>query len=130
MFDRLSRILIVGLLAAAAAAVSGCGSEGISVAGNDAAAKRGAQLFAERCSGCHTISAAGAQGSKPTREVNSKDRTNGPNFNQSHAVYDSALRAIRQGGFSGGTMPGNVVTGKDAEDVAHFLDKYSGKQPK
>lgn len=129
MFNRFSRILIAGLLAFAATAASGCGTEGISVAGGDASAKHGAELFAERCAGCHTISAAGAQGSKPTREINSKDRTNGPNFDQRHEDYESVLRAIRQGGFSGAIMPGNIVTGKDAEDVAHFLDKYSGKKP-
>ena len=35
--------------------------------------------------------------------------------------------AIRNGGFSGGIMPANVVTGRQAEKGADFLDKYSGK---
>ncbi|MBJ7347788.1 MAG: c-type cytochrome [Thermoleophilaceae bacterium] len=87
----------------------------------------GAVLFAERCAGCHTLTAAGTQGSKPTNEINAKDRTNGPNFDQRHVDYEDALAAIRGGGFSGAIMPGNIVTGDDAEAVARFVDKYSGK---
>jgi hypothetical protein len=40
---------------------------------------------------------------------------------------DDVLFAIRNGGFSGGIMPANVVVGEDAEAVADFLSKYSGK---
>lgn len=111
----------------AATAVSGCGSEGISVPKSNAAAYSGAEVFSERCSGCHTIAAAGTHGSKPKGETNSKDRTNGPNFDQRKETYDSVITAIRQGGFSGAIMPGNIVTGQDAKDVATFLAEYSGK---
>jgi mono/diheme cytochrome c family protein len=128
MSNRSARTLFIALLAAAATVVAGCGSEAISVPKSDGAAYRGAQLFAERCGGCHTISTAGAQGSKPKNEVNSRDRTNGPSFNQRHEDYLAVLTAIRQGGFSGAVMPGNIVTGKDAENVATFLNKYSGKK--
>jgi mono/diheme cytochrome c family protein len=125
-----ARTLLIALLATAATAVAGCGSEAISVPKSDAAAYRGAQLFAERCGGCHTISAAGTQGSKPKTEINTRDRTNGPSFNQRHEDYEAVLTAIRQGGFSGAIMPGNIVTGADAENVATFLDKYSGQKQK
>jgi hypothetical protein len=40
---------------------------------------------------------------------------------------DDVLFAIRNGGFSGAIMPANVVTGRQADEVADFLDKYSGK---
>ena len=40
---------------------------------------------------------------------------------------DDVLFAIRNGGFSGAIMPANVVVGKDAEAIADFLSKYSGK---
>lgn len=123
------RSLITVAIVAAASALAGCGSQGVEVSSTNAESTRGAQLFAERCSGCHTFSAAGAQGSKPTREVNSKDRTNGPNFDTRHVDYEAALFAIRQGGFSGAVMPGNIVTGQDAEDVAKFVGEYSGKKP-
>ena len=36
-----------------------------------------------------------------------------------------ALYAIRNGGFSSGPMPQNIVVGEEAEAVAEFLAKYS-----
>jgi hypothetical protein len=41
---------------------------------------------------------------------------------------DDVLFAIRNGGFSGAIMPANIVTGEDAEQLADFLDEYSGKE--
>ena len=104
----------------------GCGGE-IDVPESDQTAHRGAVLFNERCSGCHTFKAANAYGSKPEGQLQPGERTNGPNFNQRKVSRDDALFAIRNGGFSGAIMPANVVTGKEAEEVADFLAKYSGK---
>jgi mono/diheme cytochrome c family protein len=126
-FNRSSRALLIAAFVVASVVVAGCGSQGVSVPQSQPVAYQGAQIFAERCGGCHTISAAGTQGSKPKGETNSRDRTNGPNFNSRKETYDSAITAIRQGGFSGAIMPGNIVTGKDADAVAVFLAKYSGK---
>lgn len=130
MFKHTRSLLLLALLIAVAAFASGCGSEGISVPKNDKVAYQGAQLFAENCAGCHTIAAAGTHGSKPKGEINTKDRTNGPNFDQRKESYESSLTAIRQGGFSGAIMPGNIVTGDDAKAVATFLAKYSGSEVK
>ncbi|MGK2878326.1 MAG: c-type cytochrome [Solirubrobacterales bacterium] len=127
MFNRTRSLLVLALVAVAATA-SGCGSQGVSVAENTAASA-GAQSFSEKCGGCHTLSYAGTNGSKPDGEINTKDRTNGPNFDQRKETYASAITAIRQGGFSGAVMPGNIVTGQEAEDVALFLAKYSGRNP-
>ncbi len=124
MFNRTRSLLVLALVAAAAFA-SGCGSERISVP-EGTVAYEGATIFAEKCGGCHTIAAAGTHGSKPDGEINSKDRTNGPNFDTRKESYESAITAIRQGGFSGAIMPGNIVTGEDAKAVAIFLAKYSG----
>jgi mono/diheme cytochrome c family protein len=88
----------------------------------------GAQLFRERCSGCHTFDQAGSRGSKPTRQISGGERTNGPNFNTRKVSRDDTLFAIRNGGFSGAIMPANIVVGRDAEKVADFLAKYSGSQ--
>ncbi len=107
------------------AALAGCGGE----IGPDTqtAAGRGAVLFNERCSGCHTFDAAGAQGSKPDRDATGTgERTNGPNFNERQETGDSVLYAIRNGGFSGAIMPENLVVGEDAQAVAEFLAKYAG----
>jgi mono/diheme cytochrome c family protein len=117
-------IVIACLLGAAVAA--GCGGD-IEVPASDQTAHRGAVLFYERCSGCHTFKAANAYGSKPEGQLQPGERTNGPNFNTRKVSRDDALFAIRNGGFSGAIMPANVVTGKEAEEVADFLSKYSGK---
>jgi mono/diheme cytochrome c family protein len=109
-----------------AALLAGCGGE-IKVPKSDQTARHGAELFYERCSGCHTFTQANAYGSKPLGQLQGGERTNGPNFDVRKENRDDALFAIRNGGFSGGIMPANIVTGKDAEAVADFLDKYSGK---
>jgi len=113
-------IAVIGIALTAAA----CGKQGVAVPASDPA-RAGAMIFAERCSGCHTISAAGAQGSG-----NRKLRTQGPNFDQRKEKAPDVLFAIRNGGFSGAIMPGNIVAGDDAKKVAAFLDKYSGKNAK
>ena len=116
------RALAAALLAGAL--FTGCQQEKLEVDAD--ADKQGAELFAERCSGCHTLSAASAQGSKPEGQVSGGERTNGPNFNTRHVAKDDALFAIRNGGFSGAIMPANIVVGEEADRVAEFLDKYSG----
>lgn len=88
--------------------------------------RHGAVLFRERCSGCHTLDAAGARGSKPEGQVSGGERTNGPNFNTRTESREDVLFAIRNGGFSGAIMPANIVVGRDAEAVAAFLAKYAG----
>jgi mono/diheme cytochrome c family protein len=110
----------------AAAVAIGCGGE-IEVPEDERTARRGAELFYERCSGCHTLEAANAYGSKPPGELESGERTNGPNFNERKESRDDVLFAIRNGGFSGAIMPANIVVGEDAEAVADFLAKYSGQ---
>jgi mono/diheme cytochrome c family protein len=108
-----------------AAVLAGCGGE-IEVPESDQTAHRGAELFYQRCSGCHSFKKANAYGSKPEGQLQGGERTNGPNFNVRKVDRDDALFAIRNGGFSGAIMPANIVTGEDADAVAEFLDKYSG----
>ncbi|MDP9228097.1 MAG: cytochrome c [Actinomycetota bacterium] len=87
----------------------------------DDPAHAGAVLFAERCSGCHTLKAAGAQGT-----ANRSQRVQGPNLDQRKETYEDAIYAIRNGGFSGAIMPQNIVVGDDAEKLAQFVAEYSG----
>lgn len=101
--------------------MSACGSEGIEVSQDDPG-YRGAELFAQRCSGCHTLSAAGAQGS-----ANRSQRAQGPNLDGRKESYEDVLFAIANGGFSGAIMPQNIVVGEDAEAVARFVAEYSGQ---
>jgi mono/diheme cytochrome c family protein len=117
-------LAILCLLGAALAA--GCGGE-IEVPEDETTAHRGAVLFNEHCSGCHSLDAANAYGSKPEGEIQGGERTNGPNFNVRNENRDDVLFAIRNGGFSGQIMPANIVVGEDAEAVADFLSEYSGQ---
>jgi mono/diheme cytochrome c family protein len=113
------------LLIAAALALGACGSQGIGIA-KSSPSYRGAVLFRDHCSGCHTLSIVGAQGSATS--IKNRVRTNGPNFNIRKENVEQVLYAIRNGGFSGAIMPENVVLGDDAKSVAEFLAKYSGSQ--
>jgi mono/diheme cytochrome c family protein len=119
------RALTAVLAVAAVASLSACGSRSISVSKSDST-YRGAQLFAERCSGCHTLDKVGTQGS--ATKVRDRERVDGPNFNTRKEQVDQVLYAIRNGGFSSGPMPQNIVVGKEADAVARFLEKYSGKE--
>jgi len=122
------RLPVLVLAVCAALTAAGCGSEGIDLQSDDQANARireGADLFSERCGGCHTLESAGTQGS--AYQVRDRERNDGPNFNTRPETVDSVLYAIRNGGFSGAIMPENIVVGDDARKVAEFLAKYAGK---
>jgi mono/diheme cytochrome c family protein len=126
MLHRLMRrpLLLLALPALAAVAVA-CGTEDLSLSKDDPN-YRGAQLFVERCSGCHTLKAAGTQGSAV--KANKREYKDGPNFDQRKETKENVLYAIRNGGYSSGPMPQNIVVGEDAEAVAEFVAKYSGTE--
>lgn len=109
-----------------ATALTACGNGGIQV-DNSSPYRRGAELFADRCSGCHTLKAAGAEGSGADRK-SVGPRTSGPDLNGREETVDSTLYAIRNGGFSGAIMPSNIVVGDDAHSVARFVAKYAGHE--
>jgi mono/diheme cytochrome c family protein len=110
---------IITVAIAAILALGACGSEGIEVESDSD--QLGAELFAERCAGCHTLEAAGAVGSG-TRVV----RNQGPNLDERRETTEDVLYAIRNGGFSGAIMPQQIVTGEEAQAVAEFVAKYAG----
>jgi mono/diheme cytochrome c family protein len=118
-------LLIATLLAASAGGVAACGEEGISaqLTGQD---REMAELFAERCSGCHTLTVAGTQGS--STNVRTREYKDGPNFDQRKETANCVLYAIRNGGFSSGPMPQDIVTGPEAEQLAEFVAKFSGSE--
>jgi mono/diheme cytochrome c family protein len=113
------------ILLACAAVLGACGSQGIQVA-TSSPYHRGAVLFRDHCSGCHTLGVVGAQGSATS--IGNRVKQNGPNFNIRKESTDQVLYAIRNGGFSGQTMPENIVVGEDAQAIAGFLERYSGRQ--
>ena len=68
--------------------------------------EQGRELFTDNCGSCHTLDAAGTQGSI------------GPDLDEVQANSDEVLTAIREGP---GAMPENVVSGSGAEAIAVFV---------
>jgi mono/diheme cytochrome c family protein len=115
-------LLTLAALGAVAVASSGCGT-------TKANEERGRTLFVEKCGVCHTLAQAAT-----TAQV-------GPNL-------DDAFAAARAAGEGGSTiegvvkaqvenprpsnanpavsMPADVVTGRDLEDVAAYVGRYAG----
>lgn len=127
---RLKRVLLTIVAAGAVALVAAaCGTVRAQPPKSDttySADAQAAQLFNQRCGGCHTLSYAGTFGS------GANPRTyldiSGPNFNvRCERPVDRVLYAIENGGFSGAYMPQNIVVGKQAQEVAMFVAKYSGR---
>lgn len=120
--------------AAIALVVSACGTQHITVtksisrnAANYTADSAAAQLFNQRCGGCHTLSYAGTHGSG--QNPRTYEAINGPNFNvRCERPAIRVLYAIANGGFSGAYMPQNIVVGAQAREIANFLARYAGRQ--
>jgi mono/diheme cytochrome c family protein len=112
----------LAVIAALGLAACGFGKEGLAVSKGEPD-YNGAVLFATHCSGCHTLKAAGSQGTG-----NRSVRTQGPSLDQRTETYDDALFAIQNGGFSGAIMPQNIVTGREAKGVARFVAKFAGSE--
>ena len=131
------RALLPVLTVAGAALVTACGTQSIQLGskqqqlqsqnpGEAAQVRHGATLFQQRCSGCHTLQAAGTHGSATS--IKYRLRTNGPNFNNRREQYEQVLYALRNGGFSGAIMPQNLAVGEDAVDLAKFVSRYAGSK--
>jgi mono/diheme cytochrome c family protein len=112
----------MAIVAALGLAACGYGEKGIALSEDDPQ-YNGAVLFATHCSGCHTLSEAGTQGTG-----NRGERTQGPNLDQREETEEDVLFAIQNGGFSGAIMPQNIVVGKEAEELAEFVAKYAGEE--
>ena len=106
---------------AAVAAATGCGTQGVQVSSDDPT-HEGAEIFAQRCAGCHTLTPAGTEGS-----ANRSERVQGPDLDQRKETMADVIYAIRNGGFSGAIMPQNILVGADAQKVAAFVSKYAGQ---
>ena len=114
--------LALAALAVAAFAASGCGT-------GSADEERGRELFKQKCGTCHAMAQAGTTGQA------------GPDL-------DAAFAAARAAGETGSTiegvvvaqvenprpstanpavsMPADIVTGQDLEDVAAYVGEYAG----
>jgi cbb3-type cytochrome c oxidase subunit III len=120
----LRRALPGTLLAAVALFAGGCGTGGKATSSGDQA--NGQKLFAAKCSGCHVLAAAGAQG---TLGPNLDDAFAGPKaerFKQS-TLQNVVLDQIREAPLP---MPANLVKGQDAVDVAGYVAAVAGTNAK
>jgi Cytochrome c len=109
--------------AAAASGLAGCGTRDIDVASED---QRAAHMFEMHCEACHTLDVVGAEGS--ASRINDREYKDGPNFNVRREERADVLYAIRNGGFSSGPMPQDILVGQNAQLVADFVAKYSGRE--
>jgi mono/diheme cytochrome c family protein len=99
-----------GPMTDASATTNGASSRGAKSAGR--------QLFVDNCGSCHTLTAAVTTGS------------GGPNLDQFAGGTEEALHAIESGGSGTGGMPANLVTGREAVQLANFLVSATGGKPK
>jgi mono/diheme cytochrome c family protein len=76
---------------------------------------QGKQLFQQNCGTCHTLADAGTNGKV------------GPVLDDVKPDKQLVLSAIKNGGLGSGTMPANIVTGKDADAVATYVSSVAGK---
>jgi mono/diheme cytochrome c family protein len=125
MLPRTKTISLAVVAIALALVLGACGEGKVEVA-KSSPAHTGAELFAQRCAGCHTLTSAGTHGS--AANIRTRERTDGPNFNVRPECVERVLYAIENGGFSGAIMPANIVVGKQAQVVAEFLARYAGKK--
>jgi hypothetical protein len=58
--------------------------------------------------------------------VRTREYKDGPNFDQRIETYNCVMYAIRNGGFSSGPMPQDIVTGPSAQAIARFISHYAG----
>lgn len=115
------RALYAGLVVAAVLIAGGCGTGGKASSSGDQT--NGQKLFTAKCSGCHVLAAAGAQG---TLGPNLDDAFAGPkaeHFKQS-TIQNVVLDQIREASMP---MPANLVTGQDAVDVAGYVAAVAGQ---
>ena len=83
--------------------------------GASAQLAQGKTLFQQNCGTCHTLANAGTNGKV------------GPVLDQVKPNMKLVLSAIKNGGLGSGTMPANIVTGKDAQAVATYVSTVAGK---
>ena len=80
--------------------------------------KKGKELFRQTCATCHSLSAVNAHG------------VTGPNLDEiGQVTKQRVLSAIKNGGTGQGRMPAGLLSGKNAEAVATYLEKVAGRSP-
>jgi mono/diheme cytochrome c family protein len=90
-------------------------SESSGGGGGGGASAQGKLIFTQSCGTCHTLADAGTNGQV------------GPVLDDVKPSKAKVLAALKNGGLGSGTMPANIVTGKDAQAVADYVSSVAGK---
>jgi mono/diheme cytochrome c family protein len=109
-------------LAALAVAASGCGT-------SSADAERGRTLFVQKCGVCHTMAQAGttAQIGPNLDHAFAAARATGEDSDTIEGVVTAQVEFPRPSNDNpAASMPADIVTGQDLEDVAAYVGMYAG----
>lgn len=115
-------LLSLAALAALAVASSGCGTTKPDV-------QRGRTLFVQKCGVCHTLAQAGttAQVGPNLDDAFAAARAAGEGASTFEGVVTAQVQHPRPSNSNPAvSMPADVVTGRDLEDVAAYVARYAG----
>ena len=115
-------LLVLAALAAVALGASGCGTSTADVT-------RGRVLFIQKCGVCHTLAQAGttAQVGPNLDDAFAAARAAGEGGNTIEGVVKAQVQFPRPSNADPAiSMPHDVVTGQDLDDVAAYVGQYAG----
>jgi mono/diheme cytochrome c family protein len=115
-------LLALVALAALALGASGCGT-------TDADPQRGRTLFIQKCSECHALAQAGAVGQVGPNldRAFAAAREEGNDSDTIEGVVKAQVEYPRESnGNSAVSMPADLVTGQDLDDVAAYVGEWAG----
>jgi len=114
-------LALVALIALAVVA-SGCGT-------TDADPQRGRTLFVQKCGECHTLAQAGSSGVQGPNLDNAfaAARAEGNDSDTIEGVVKAQVEYPRESnGNPAVSMPADLVTGQDLDDVAAYVGEWAG----
>lgn len=115
-------LLVLAALAATVVAASGCGTTSADTA-------RGRTLFVQKCGVCHTLAQAGttAQIGPNLDDAFAAARESGENGDTIEGVVKAQVESPRpENGNPAVSMPRDIVSGQDLEDVAAYVGSIAG----
>jgi mono/diheme cytochrome c family protein len=115
-------LLALMALAALAVVASGCGTTNVDP-------QRGRTLFVQRCGECHTLAQAGSSGVQGPNldRAFAAARAEGNDSDTIEGVVKAQVEYPRENnGNPAVSMPADLVTGQDLDDVAAYVGEWAG----
>lgn len=115
-------LLVLAVLGAVALSASGCGTSTADVA-------RGRVLFIQKCGTCHTMAEAGttAQIGPDLDDAFAAARAVGESGSTVEGIVEAQVEYPRPSNANPAvSMPADIVTDQDLEDVAAYVGRYAG----